>query len=427
MHGVTEHERGVSKRGVSKHGVSKHGVSKHGASKRGGSGPRALWVALVVVGLVGLALPTEAQRSGSSFGGGSWGSSRSSGSSSYSSSGSSSSWSSSSSGSSWSSPSSSSSGSSWSSSSGSSSSSSRSSSSSSSYGGGSSSSYDGPPVTFSSFAIGDGAGATLVRSMLLLVGLGSVLVFGMQWSRNRRLRRLETRERDPSAAFGLGVDLAIVSVAFDARARPFVQQRLDAIAASAELDNPLGRARALRQTLDILRTTRGSWVYGVVRDTVPMDPEHAEPSFARVVSDYRARYRDELRRADVSGSASRVAGTYRMRSDEGDGLVVVTLALARWGTFPDTHATGIDAIEHALARVAEVAPNELVAFEVIWSPADDADRMSSHELETIYPELQPLAIERFGTETCAYCRTSFARELPRCPLCGAAHAGARMT
>lgn len=386
--------------------------------------PRALLTALFVVGLVGLTLPSEAQRSGSSFGGGSWGSSRSSGSSS-SSSGSSSSWSSSSSSgsSSWSS-----------SSSGSSSSSSRSSRSSSSSsssrsygGGGSSSSYDGPPVTFSTFVIGDGPGATLVRSTLLLLGLGAVVGFGMQWSRNRRLRRLETRENDPSAAFGLGVDLAIVSVALDARARPFVQQRLDAIAASAELDNPLGRARALRQTLDVLRTTRGSWAYGVVRDTVPMDPEHAEPAFARVVSDYRARYRDELRRADAGGSVARVAGTYRMRSDEGEGLVVVTLALARWGTFPDTHATGIDAIEHALARVAEVAPDELVAFEVIWSPSDDADRMSSLELESIYPELQPLAIERFGTETCAYCRTSFARELPRCPLCGAAHGGSRMT
>jgi uncharacterized membrane protein len=385
---------------------------------------RALVIALFVVGLVGLALPSEAQRSGSSFGGGSWGSSRSSGSSSYSSSGSSSSWSSSSSSgsSSWSSSSSGSSSSSRSSRSSSSSSSSR------SYGGGgSSSSYDGPPITFSSFVIGDGAGATLVRSMLLLLGIGAVVVFGLQRSRDRRLRRLETREHAPSAAFGLGVDLAIVSVALDARARPFVQQRLDAIAASAELDNPLGRARALRQTLDVLRTTRGSWAYGVVRDTVPMDPEHAEPSFARVVSDYRARYRDELRRADAGGNASRVAGTYRMRSDEGEGLVVVTLALARWGTFPDTHATGIDAIDHALARVAEVAPDELVAFEVIWSPSDDADRMSSLELETIYPELQPLAIERFGTETCAYCRTSFARELPRCPLCGAAHGDSRMT
>lgn len=389
--------------------------------------PRALLIALFVVGLVGLTLPSEAQRSGSSFGGGSWGSSRSSGSSS-SSSGSSSSWSSSSSSgsSSWSSSSSGSS-----SSSSRSSRSSRSSSSSSSSrsygGGGSSSSYDGPPVTFSTFVIGDGPGATLVRSTLLLLGLGAVVGFGMQWSRNRRLRRLETRENDPSAAFGLGVDLAIVSVALDARARPFVQQRLDAIAASAELDNPLGRARALRQTLDVLRTTRGSWAYGVVRDTVPMDPEHAEPAFARVVSDYRARYRDELRRADAGGSVARVAGTYRMRSDEGEGLVVVTLALARWGTFPDTHATGIDAIEHALARVAEVAPDELVAFEVIWSPSDDADRMSSLELESIYPELQPLAIERFGAETCAYCRTSFARELPRCPLCGAAHGGSRMT
>jgi len=414
MHGITEHERGVSERGVSERGVS---------------GPRVLCRALFVVGLVGLALPSEAQRSGSSFGGGSWGSSRSSGSSSYSSSSSSSpsSWSSSS-GSSGSWSSSSGSSGSWSSSSGSSSPRSSSSSGSShSYGGGSSSSYDGPPITFSSFVIGDGAGAKLVRSTLFLVGLGAVVMFGLQTSRNRRLRRLETREREPSAAFGLGVDLAIVSVALDARARPFVQRRLDVIATSAELDNPLGRARALRQTLDVLRTTRGSWAYGVVRDTVPMDPEHAEPSFARVVSDYRARYRDELRRADAGGSVSRVAGTYRMRSDEGEGLVVVTLALARWGTFPDTHATGIDAIEHALARAAEVAPDELVAFEVIWSPADDADRMSSHELQTIYPELQPLAVERFGAETCAHCGTSFARELPRCPLCGAAHGGARMT
>ena len=258
------------------------------------------------------------------------------------------------------------------------------------------------------------------------MGLGFLIAGGIFWSDGRRKRRLE-RQKAPQVGFGVGVDLAVVSVAIDARARPFEQQRLDAIAASAELDNPMGRARALRQSLDVLRTTRGSWAYGVVRDTVPMDPEHAEPAFARVVADYRARYRDELRRVDSRGGVERVAGSYRMRSEEGDGLVVVTLALAKWGSFPDTHASGVEAIEHALARVADVTSDELVAFEVIWSPAADADRMSSLELETIYPELQPLAVERFGTETCAHCRTSFARELPRCPLCGAPHGGSRMT
>ncbi|MCA9613850.1 MAG: DUF1517 domain-containing protein, partial [Myxococcales bacterium] len=327
-----------------------------------------------------------AQRSGSSFGGGSWSRSRSSGSSS-----SSSSWHSSSS-----------------SSSGSSSRRSRS----SSYSSGSSGSSTG------GLSLPDDPYARN-RFWILLGTFGALaLVVGYAVARPREVKTAVVPVARSEGAIG-GVDLAIVSVGIDARARPFLQRKLAALAHEADLSNPIARAAALRQTLVALRSSRGSWAYGAVRDTVPMEAEHAQPAFENVAADYRARYRDELIRGASSGVVAREDGGYRASAHEGEGLVVVTVIVAKWGSIADTAGEGIEAIDVALGGLASIAADELVAFEVIWSPAADADRMSSLELATLYPELKPFRPDHFGRVSCAHCGTHHARELSSCPLCGA--------
>lgn len=53
------------------------------------------------------------------------------------------------------------------------------------------------------------------------------------------------------------------------------------------------------------------------------------------------------------------------------------------------------------------------------SPSEETDRMSSAELEVLYPQWVRLD-EGVGRVVCAHCRAVWARELLRCPACGAA-------
>lgn len=78
-------------------------------------------------------------------------------------------------------------------------------------------------------------------------------------------------------------------------------------------------------------------------------------------------------------------------------------------------------ISDALADRAAVESQELVAIEVVWSPAAEEDRMSTAELEQHYPELALVDPESIaGRIFCPYCGGVFAMELLSCPHCGAA-------
>ena len=57
-------------------------------------------------------------------------------------------------------------------------------------------------------------------------------------------------------------------------------------------------------------------------------------------------------------------------------------------------------------------------LELIWSPSEPGDRMSSAELEVLYPELARLDAS-VGRVACSHCAAVFARELGTCPACGA--------
>jgi len=62
----------------------------------------------------------------------------------------------------------------------------------------------------------------------------------------------------------------------------------------------------------------------------------------------------------------------------------------------------------------------LIALEVIWSPSAENDRLSSVELEVLYPELHRVAENTMiGRVFCGFCAAPYPAELQRCPSCGA--------
>ena len=79
-----------------------------------------------------------------------------------------------------------------------------------------------------------------------------------------------------------------------------------------------------------------------------------------------------------------------------------------------------DAIDAVLAELEEEPRRGLRRFEIVWSPAEEGDRMSTAELERVYGELEPLpAGASLGRHRCAHCRAPYAAELGACPACGA--------
>lgn len=228
---------------------------------------------------------------------------------------------------------------------------------------------------------------------------------------------LATRGRKPR------VDVSVLRLAVDARARRALQAELQRIAGMARTSDAGGLLSMLRQVSIKLRACREAWTYAGVVDTRPMKPEQAQAFFQAQVQQARAVFQHELvRAADGAVSTAAAPPDLRARPEEGAGLVVITIAvaarvkIANFGDLPET-----EDVRRWLEAVRQIKSHDLVAVEVIWTPAAEEDRMSSVELETLYPEMKKLrdATSTAGRTFCDHCGGLFPAELQACPHCGA--------
>ena len=116
------------------------------------------------------------------------------------------------------------------------------------------------------------------------------------------------------------------------------------------------------------------------------------------------------------------ASEYTPRSDEGAGLILISIIIAaRRELFTVRQIGNGEDLRAALDGVGTLDTNTLVAVEVVWQPSEDTDRMSSMELEATYPKPQivPILGALVGKTFCTYCGGPFPAELVSCPHCGA--------
>ncbi len=139
----------------------------------------------------------------------------------------------------------------------------------------------------------------------------------------------------------------------------------------------------------------------------------AQERFNQMAAKLRGRYSKEL----VRNERQEEAGDVRARAREGKGLVVVSLLVGRTGlpSLPPRKVSS-DTLHALLEKLTW--GDSVHMLEVIWSPAADADRMSSAELEVLYPELVRLDEEALGRVACPSCQALYAAELGACPSCG---------
>ena len=211
-----------------------------------------------------------------------------------------------------------------------------------------------------------------------------------------------------------------LQVGLDWHARAQLQQQLEQLARSGSGQSAEGRAQMLSETVLALRRNEISWLYANYVDRGGHMPQQAQQLFQQLASEARSRFKSEVVR-NVGGQVTGVAAPeMQARSEEGGGTVVVSLILATRRPLTGFVTPDANQLRAALQDRASVLPQQLVALEVVWSPAAENDRMSTAELEQVYPELKlidPNSIA--GRIFCAYCNGPFPGELLTCPHCGA--------
>jgi len=214
------------------------------------------------------------------------------------------------------------------------------------------------------------------------------------------------------------IGVSVVRVAIDARARRFVQESLAKLARESDTATPGGLADLLSSASRALVASRLAWSYCSVEHLGPLPAAEARSKHTHRAQDARARFQTELVRAADGTTRTAEASGLVAREHEGDGVVVVTMVIATHAKLRAASPTRPDEIEQLLTQLSALPASELLALEIVWSPAVEADRMSSDELEALYPELTRLAAIG-GRVFCRYCAGPHTAELAKCPHCGA--------
>ena len=182
----------------------------------------------------------------------------------------------------------------------------------------------------------------------------------------------------------------------------------------------------LREVALTMRRLRDAWVYGGAVNEPLRDIGSQKQVFDRYCNDARARYREETVRNEQGVKTSTPASSYTPRTEEGAGLILVSIIIAaRRELFTVREIGNGSDLGSALEAAGTLDASTLVAIEIVWQPSEDNDRMSSMELEAMYqrPDLIPLTNALVGKVFCTYCGGPYPAELVSCPHCGAPAAG----
>ena len=282
---------------------------------------------------------------------------------------------------------------------------------------------------WSSSSSSGGGGGDLSPGLVLVVILG----FGIFVVVSMAMQGFDNSGVNAPLSMGLGdytppetIDVTVLRIAIDGRARKFVQTEIKKIAAKTDTSTTEGRTAMLREVALLLRRLRDAWVYGGAINEPMRQMSSAKPVFDKWVDDARSRFREETVRNEQGMTTTTAASSYTPHSDEGAGLILVSIIIAaRRELFTVNRIGNGDDLRQALDAASQLAPASLVAIEVVWQPSEDDDRLSSMELEAKYPrpDLIPIQGALVGKTFCTYCGGPYHAELVSCPHCGAPAAG----
>lgn len=184
------------------------------------------------------------------------------------------------------------------------------------------------------------------------------------------------------------IDVATVAIALDANARPAIQAAMRKLAETGNTATSEGRALLLQQALEVLAAHTSAFTHAFIESTVPLPLEEARPRFVEAATRARSRFGVEVIRNADGTTTTAAPPTFAPRDEPG--VVLVTVVVARRREVPDVAQLTRAALDATLRELGTTTAAELVAMEVIWSPAEEADRVSAAELSRRHPEIRPL-------------------------------------
>lgn len=219
---------------------------------------------------------------------------------------------------------------------------------------------------------------------------------------------------------GEDMDVTVLQLALDWRARAHVQKEMNRIAEHSDTSSQSGLVRMLREVTVTLRRNRQSWLYAGASNYPIMPREDAEAVFQRAAQRARVGFEHELLR-NADGALTRGEKPELLAlAEEGPGVVLITLVIAARHQLVDVHTPeDAEVMRAALESLGELTAGNLVAVEIVWSPAADKDRMSTAELTGLYDVVAIRGATVLGRVYCDYCDRPYTGELLSCPHCGA--------
>ncbi|MFN9175037.1 MAG: DUF1517 domain-containing protein [Synechocystis sp.] len=188
------------------------------------------------------------------------------------------------------------------------------------------------------------------------------------------------------------VGIAQIQVGLLANARS-LKQELDELARSADTGTANGRSLVLQEaTLALLRHPE-YWVYGSSQsDTARLSI--AEAAFNQLALTERSKFSDEtlsnfnnqLRQADRKPALG--GDEAALVPDAAGEYILVTIIAAALGKLNLPTVNDSSDLKNALQSLGGLGGDRLLAIEVLWTPQQEGDTLTSNDIISEYPDLK---------------------------------------
>lgn len=168
-----------------------------------------------------------------------------------------------------------------------------------------------------------------------------------------------------------------------------IQNRLARFATEGDTSSESGLAHLLHQTALELMRERHSIRYGSLQAQGPMNLTNGETKMNAASLAERSRFQVErVRGAD--GSVRKADSAATQSAEALEYLVVTLIVATRRPVVQTKELSDPQQVQGLLGELGGVPADALLGLEVIWTPADPDDALTSNDLLTNYPELRSL-------------------------------------
>ncbi|CAI5528023.1 unnamed protein product [Closterium sp. Naga37s-1] len=167
-----------------------------------------------------------------------------------------------------------------------------------------------------------------------------------------------------------------------------LQRDLDQMASRADTGSQEGLHSILQGTVLALLRNPDYCIYGFSTSETANDSYGGEAAFNRLSMGERSKFKEEtlVNVGDMRRRSEREPSEQRMNSE----YIVVTILAATEGSFVLPEVKSNADLREALTILGSIPTDELQAVEVLWTPQNEEDTLTTRDMLEDYPSLRPL-------------------------------------